>query len=171
MYEMNTEAYGTVQTEGPGDGKLADTVISKAMSYNTEGGANFFKVTSAKASENLYIKTVGVSRYVDTMPRFGFPADRAGKYAFRWTYQNVATSLPTHWHNLWIKKVFDTWGFRHKDQSCNRWIMGYDGECYHFDGGPNTNKRCFSGGALCSDGAWPHHTPFKNIQMYLKIIY
>lgn len=37
MYEKNTEAYGTVRTAGPGDGKLADTVINIAMIYNAEG--------------------------------------------------------------------------------------------------------------------------------------
>eukprot|EP00438_Fugacium_kawagutii_P034200 Skav233198 [mRNA] locus=scaffold24:408862:413162:- [translate_table: standard] len=183
MYERNTEAYGTVLTAGPGDGKLADTEITKAISMNADWGANYYKVTSSQASENLYIKTLFSYVYDDSKPRFGFPADPAllmhtltwTGHILKWTYQTVATAMPTqqtHWHNLWNKEMFESWGFRKQDQSCNRWFMGHDGdECYKWDHSGNTNKRCFSGGLSCKDGAWTDHAPLKNIQMYLRIIY
>eukprot|EP00438_Fugacium_kawagutii_P034197 Skav233195 [mRNA] locus=scaffold24:371559:377586:- [translate_table: standard] len=166
MYVKNREAYGTTHTAGPGDGKLADTVITEALSFSAKEGINYFKVTSGRASKNLYMKTQNAAVYDDSKLRFGLPENSAGKG----TQLNVAMSLPATFYNLFLNKRIDVWGFKH-DQSCNRYFMEiHNGdECYYGDGGGNTNKRCFSGGASCKDGVWTHHAPLRNIRMYLRI--
>ena len=50
--------------------------------------------------------------------------------------------------------------------------MGHDSadDCYHADGGRNTNKRCFSGGWYCHNQLRKDHPPLTNVQIFLKLV-
>mmetsp|Transcript_35532 Transcript_35532/g.66191 ORF Transcript_35532/g.66191 Transcript_35532/m.66191 type:complete len:288 (+) Transcript_35532:74-937(+) len=171
MYERQSNAYGTVRTSGPGDGKMDDNLINQLMMANKLLGPgtglkyNVFKVTSKEASWALYIR-VKDRNYTDT--RKGFDFVRYSAYQF--VGEAMPRNLDTGYKDLNVGGVFDSyhWGGH---QTCNRYFMGHDSvdDCYWADGGRNTNKRCFSGGYYCHNQFRNDHCPLTNVQMYLKL--
>mmetsp|Transcript_97397 Transcript_97397/g.135370 ORF Transcript_97397/g.135370 Transcript_97397/m.135370 type:complete len:284 (+) Transcript_97397:73-924(+) len=170
LYERQSNAYGTVRTSGPGDGKLDDGVINALMIANKLRGTsgniyNIFKVTAKEASLAYYLR-VKDRNYTDTKRNFDFR-----RYS---TYQAIGDRMPqnleTGYKDLNVGGIFDAYYFGAR-QSCNRYFMGHDSwdDCYLADGGRNTNKRCFSGGYYCHNKLRPHHPPLLNVQMFLKI--
>ncbi|CAE7402583.1 unnamed protein product [Symbiodinium necroappetens] len=170
LYERQSNAYGTVRTSGPGDGKLDDGVINALMMANKLRGPsgntyNVFKVTAKEASLAYYLR-VKDRNYTDTKRNFDFR-----RYS---TYQAIGDRMPqnleTGYKDLNIAGIFDAYHFGAR-QSCNRYFMGHDShdDCYKADGGRNTNKRCFSGGYYCHNKLRRHHPPLLNVQMFLKI--
>eukprot|EP00437_Effrenium_voratum_P039654 CAMPEP_0181482898 /NCGR_PEP_ID=MMETSP1110-20121109/45120_1 /TAXON_ID=174948 /ORGANISM="Symbiodinium sp., Strain CCMP421" /LENGTH=265 /DNA_ID=CAMNT_0023608547 /DNA_START=71 /DNA_END=864 /DNA_ORIENTATION=+ len=159
VYERQTNAYGTVRTSGPGDGKLDDKVINELMAANllrAPSGEkyNVFKVTAKEAGESYYIRVKG-KKYIDTVRNFNFPRHSA--------YQYLGEHMPDNMDRDYKDLVFNCFDAYHHGarESCNRFFMCHDSsdDCYKADLGTNTNKRCFSGGHYCRNALREHHPP------------
>ncbi|CAE7270612.1 unnamed protein product [Symbiodinium pilosum] len=170
LYERQSNAYGTVRTSGPGDGKLDDSLINDLMMANKLRGPasghlfSVFKVTAKEANLAYYIR-VRDRNYTDTRRNFDFP-----RYsAYQFVGDRMPKNLDTGYKDLNVG-ILDAYHFGGR-QSCNRFFMGHDSvdDCYWADGGRNTNKRCFSGGYYCHNKFRNDHCPLTNVQMYLKL--